>query len=59
MANVYFTDRRSIDLYSALTLDISSECDSKLTSSEEGDTNRIAVILDYLLLHFEIMQLYS
>jgi hypothetical protein len=52
MANIYFTDPRSIDFYSALTLEISAECDGKLASSEEGDTNCIAVFLDYLLLHF-------
>ena len=59
MANVHFTDPRSMELYSSLSLEISSECESKLSSAEEGDTNRIAVILDYLLLHFEILQLYS
>jgi hypothetical protein len=52
MANIHFTDPRSIELYCALTLEAGGECEGRLVGSEEGDANRIGVVLDYLLLHF-------
>ena len=59
--NNLFTDIKSLTTYCGLTLEALKEYEkiNNLPQSDEHEINKIGIAFDYLMIHYEIMELYA
>lgn len=61
LMNNLFTDIKSLTTYCGLTLEALKEYEkiNNLPQSDEHEINKIGIAFDYLMIHYEIMELYA